>query len=77
MVKTVVEMIWGDMCADKSKRIQRLVKEDLEAILDNESYKESEYIDYKENFAVLECQDKRQRKEKQDEFRHDVCSFAN
>ena len=52
-------------------------KEDLEAILDNESYKESEYIDYKENFAVLECQDKRQRKEKQDEFRHDVCSFAN
>ena len=51
--------------------------EDLEAILDNESYKESEYIDYKDNFAVLECQDKRQRKEKQDEFRHDVCSFAN
>ena len=32
-------------------------KEDLEDILDNESYKESEYIDYKENFAVLECQD--------------------
>ena len=24
LVKTVVEMIWGDMCADKSKRIQRL-----------------------------------------------------
>ena len=52
-------------------------KEDLEDILDNESYRESEYIDYKENFAALECQDKRQRKEKQDEFRHDVCSLAN
>ena len=46
-------------------------KEDLEDILDNESYRESEYIDYKENFAALECQDKRQRKEKQDEFRHE------
>lgn len=46
------------------KRYKDWRKEDLEVILDNESYKESEYIDYKENFAVLECQDKRQRKEK-------------
>ena len=52
-------------------------EDDIVLIIDNDSYKESEFIDYKEYFAVLECTDKIQRKKKQDEFRHDVCSFAN
>ena len=50
---------------------------DLSEILDNDVYKENEFIDYKETFAIFECEDKGQKKKKQDEFRHDVCSFAN
>ena len=52
-------------------------EDDISVIVDNDAYKENEFIDYKENFAVLECSDKAQKKKKQDEFRHDVCSFAN
>lgn len=50
---------------------------DLSVILGNDVYRESDYIDYKKNFAFLECIDKNVRKQKQDEFRHDICSFAN
>ena len=52
-------------------------EEDLLAIIENDAYAENEYIDYKEIFAVLECQDKDAKRKKQNEFRHDVCSFAN
>ena len=40
-------------------------EDDIVLIIDNDSYKESEFIDYKEYFAVLECTDKIQRKKKQ------------
>lgn len=60
-----------------SKGFREWTSKDLSVIIDNDVYKENEFIDYKENFAVLECLDKAQKKKKQDEFRHDVCSFAN
>lgn len=50
---------------------------DLYTILNEETFRECEYIDYKRNFAFLECKDKNDKKKKQDEFRHDICSFAN
>lgn len=60
-----------------TKGYREWTSKDLSVIIDNDVYKENEFIDYKENFAVLECSDKAQKKKKQDEFRHDVCSFAN
>lgn len=60
-----------------NKGFKEWTNKDLFVIIGNDIYKENEFIDYKENFAVLECSDKMQKKKKQDEFRHDVCSFAN
>lgn len=51
--------------------------EDLQVLIHNDDYRENNFIDYKVNFAPLECIDKNKKKEKQAEFRNDVCSFAN
>lgn len=60
-----------------NKGFKDWMAEDLQEIIENEAYKENEYVDYKETFAVIECQDKESKRRKQNEFRHDVCSFAN
>lgn len=60
-----------------NKEFKEWIEEDLNEIIENESYRENEYVDYKETFAVLECQDKESKRRKQNEFRHDICSFAN
>lgn len=52
-------------------------KEDLKALIESESLRESEYVDYKRTFAFLESSDKNERRKKQNEFRNDICSFAN
>ena len=46
-------------------------------MLDNPDYRESEYLDFKRNFAFLEMEKGKQRDEKVSEFRSDVCAFAN
>lgn len=50
---------------------------DLNVLLNNEEYKESDYIDYKKDFAFFELQDRNQVQKKKAELRHDICSFAN
>lgn len=60
-----------------NKEFKDWVVEDFHEIIENEVYRENEYIDYKETFAVLECSDKESKRKKQNEFRHDICSFAN
>lgn len=60
-----------------NKEFREWGEEELQVLLHNEIYRENSFIDYKVNFAPLECADKKQKKEKQDEFRNDVCSFAN
>lgn len=50
---------------------------DLETLLDNEDYRENEYIDYKKNFSFLELSKGNDRNNKVCEFRNDVCAFAN
>lgn len=60
-----------------NREFKEWTAEDLHEIIENEAYRENEYIDYKETFAILECQDKESRRRKQNEFRHDICSFAN
>lgn len=60
-----------------NKEFKDWVEEDLQEIIENDAYRENDFIDYKETFAVLECLDKEIRRKKQNEFRHDICSFAN
>lgn len=52
---------------------------DLNEILNNPDYAESEYLDYKANFSLLEYSksDTQNRNKALAEFRSDVCSFAN
>lgn len=59
------------------KQFDDWIESDIEAILQQDTYRENDHIDYKETFAILDCTDKAVKKKKQDEFRHDICSFAN
>jgi len=52
-------------------------EDDIKLLIDDPTFRESEYIDYKENFAFLEVEDKTAKNIKKIEFRNDVCSFAN
>lgn len=49
---------------------------DLLSIIDNPSFAENEYLDYKKAFAV-DIVPKEQKAKEQVELRNDVCSFAN
>ena len=60
-----------------NKSFDKFISADLETILNNEDFKESDFIDYKENFAFFELSDKKIRAEKTVEFKHDICAFAN
>jgi len=52
-------------------------EEDLMLLVGNDDYKENESIDYKVNFSFLEYVDKNDVRSKKEEFRNDVCAFAN
>lgn len=60
-----------------NKQFDDWIESDIEAILQQDTYRENDHIDYKETFAMLDCPDKVIKKKKQDEFRHDVCSLSN
>lgn len=52
--------------------------EDLKEIIDNQAYRENEYIDYKQCFHIDETEKKSEERDKAiAEFRNDICSFAN
>ena len=60
------------------KSLLEINKDDLSVLINNPDYRESEYIDYKRNFAFLELKkDSTEYKDKIIEFKNDVCSFAN
>ena len=52
-------------------------REPICVILHNDVYWENNSIDYKVNFAFLECLDRNLKKEKQIKVWKDVCSFVN
>lgn len=52
-------------------------EDDIQLLIDDPAFRESEHIDYKENFSFLEIEDKKVKNTKKVEFRNDVCSFAN
>ena len=60
-----------------NKEFKDWTEKDLQEIIESDAYRENEFVDYKETFAVLECRDRDSKRRKQNEFRHDICSFAN
>lgn len=58
------------------KSILDCEEEDFRSILNDPSYRESQYIDYKETFSFINS-DTETKTAKINEFRKDICSFAN
>lgn len=52
-------------------------REDIQVLIDDINYKESDKVDYKAEFAFMECREKIEREKKKEEFKNDICSFAN
>jgi predicted HTH transcriptional regulator len=52
-------------------------RDDICTILNNEDVRECQTLDFKLTFEFLETTDKRQKIKAKNEFRNDVCSFAN
>ena len=63
------------------KNLMECKEEDLAVLIDNQEFRENEYIDYKKTFAFLEIEKGKDNKNalnsKKAEFKVDVCSFAN
>lgn len=59
------------------KSFLECTEEDLKGLIDNEAYREDEYIDYKKTYSFLEKPKGRERDVKKAEYKSDVCSFAN
>ena len=59
-----------------NKSFLECTEEDLKVLIENDDYRENEYIDYKLNFSFLES-DNLERSKKISEFKSDICSFAN
>lgn len=60
-----------------NKTFNEWTADDLRSLINNEDFRENQYIDYKRTFDFLEATDKLQKAKGKDEFRNDVCSFAN
>ncbi|MCD8225319.1 MAG: ATP-binding protein [Clostridiales bacterium] len=59
-----------------NKTFKEWTEDDINSILNDEAFRESQFLDYKRTFEFLEG-DKSQKSKGKDEFRNDVCSFAN
>lgn len=60
-----------------NKTFKEWTEDELHIILNNEDFRECQFLDYKRTFEFLEATDKFQKAKGKDEFRNDVCSFAN
>lgn len=59
------------------KTLMECTESDLQVIIDNPDYRENEYIDYKQNFSFLEIDKGKEKNNKINEFKNDICAFAN
>lgn len=50
---------------------------DLRTLINNEDFRECQFLDYKRTFEFLEAGNKSEKTKGKNEFRNDVCSFAN
>lgn len=60
-----------------NKTFKEWTVDDLRSLINNEDFRENQFIDYKRTFDFLEAVDKLQKVKGKNEFRNDVCSFAN
>ena len=51
--------------------------DDLQDIIDNPAYSENEYLEFKKTFSFLKETDPNRKQQAQEEFRNDICEFAN
>ena len=59
------------------KSFLECTENDFSELIENEDYRENEYIDYKQTFSFLGMPKGKERDAKKSEFKSDVCSFAN
>ena len=60
-----------------NKSFKEWTADDVRNLINNEDFRENQFIDYKLTFDFLEATDKSQKTKGKDEFRNDICSFAN
>lgn len=60
-----------------NKLLKDWTEEELLTLIQNESFRENQYLDYKQAFEFIENTDKHQKIRGKNEFRNDVCAFAN
>lgn len=59
------------------KSYKQWTEEDLSTLLNNDDFREGQFLDYKRTFEFLEVSDKNEKVKAKNELRNDVCSFAN
>lgn len=59
------------------KSYKQWAEEDLHTLLNNDDFREGQFLDYKRTFDFLEAPDKNQKTKAKNELRNDICSFAN
>lgn len=59
------------------KSYKQWTEEDLRTLINNDDFREGQFLDYKRTFVFLESTDNNQKAKAKNEFRNDVCSFAN
>lgn len=59
------------------KSYKQWTEEDLRTLLNNDDFREGQFLDYKRTFDFLEAADRNQKAKAKNEFRNDVCSFVN
>ena len=59
------------------KSYKQWTEEDLRTLLDNDDFREGQFLDYKRTFDFLEATDKNKKVKAKNELRNDICSFAN
>ena len=60
-----------------NKTFKEWTADDLRSLINNEDFRENQFIDYKGTFDFLEATDKLQKVKGKNEFRNDVCSFPD
>lgn len=60
-----------------NKSFLECTESDLEVLIENPDFRESDYIDYKQDFPFLKMPKGKERDSKISEFRSDICAFAN
>lgn len=51
-----------------NKEFKDWTEGDLQEIVENDAFRENDYLDYKQTFAVLECQDKESKRKNRMNF---------